>query len=411
MNIAVVGAGVSGLVSAHLLGQRHKITLFEPEQWLGGHTHTVEVDGLAIDTGFIVFNDRTYPLFEKFLDQLGVAKRKAQMSFSVTDAQQDLEYNGHTLNTLFAQRRNLLRPQFWQMVWQILRFNKLGTELASSGNIPDVCLGEFLDNHGFDGWMVSHYLLPMGAAIWSASIDDMRRFPLQFFLRFFHHHGLLAVTNRPQWYTVQGGSWQYVKRLQQNPNFALEQGNGVQAVTRSADHVEVVDSQGKRWQFDEVVFACHSDQALALLTDATAAEQAVLGAIRYADNEVILHTDVSQLPQRRDAWASWNYQMGAGADKPVALSYNMNILQGLSSDKTYCVTLNPIKAIKPSSIIGKYRYAHPQFDLAAEAAKARRNEICGVNRSHFCGAYWYSGFHEDGVRSAVDVCRRFGLSL
>ncbi|WP_028116906.1 NAD(P)/FAD-dependent oxidoreductase [Ferrimonas senticii] len=411
MNIAVIGGGISGLVCAHVLGREHQITLFESESWLGGHTHTVEVDGLAVDTGFIVFNDRTYPNFEKFLDQLGVEKRPTQMSFSVSDSQQNLEYNGHTFASLFAQRRNIFRPKFWGMIRQILRFNKLATELAQQQQIGDISLGEFLQQNGFDGWLESHYLLPMGAAIWSASIDDMRQFPLRFFIRFFHHHGLLSVTNRPQWYTVKGGSWQYVKALQRNPNFALEQGNAITAVKRTDDGVELTDSSGKSWQFDEVIFACHSDQALKLLSDATEAEQQVLGQIEYRDNEVILHSDVGQLPKRRAAWASWNYLMGAGERAPVTVTYNMNILQGLNSDKTYCVTLNPVTPIAADKVLQRFNYAHPQFTLAAEQAKAQRQRICGHNHSHFCGAYWYNGFHEDGVRSALDVCRRFGAEL
>ncbi|WP_246814038.1 NAD(P)/FAD-dependent oxidoreductase [Ferrimonas balearica] len=413
MNIAVVGGGISGMTCAHLLGQHHDVTLFDPEDWLGGHTHTVEVDGQAVDTGFIVYNDRTYPNFQKLLASLGVAGRPTEMSFSVTDPDRNLEYNGHNLDTLLAQRSNLLRPRFWSMVRQILRFNKLGKQLVEEEAIPDCTLGEFLQREGFSGWMVSHYLLPMGAAIWSCSLDDMRGFPLRFFLRFFHHHGLLDIANRPQWYTVQGGSWRYVQAIIEAGRFQLELENGIQRVWRHDDGVELEDSHGQRRHFDQVILACHSDQALAMLADASEEEQGVLGAIRYAPNEVILHTDVSTLPTRPKAWASWNYQLGeaVGDARPVAVTYNMNILQGLQTDTTYCVTLNPVTPIDPATIRGRYHYSHPQFDLVAEAAKAERSRICGVARTHFCGAYWYNGFHEDGVRSALDVCRRFGVEL
>lgn len=401
------------MTCAHLLGQQHQVTLFEPESWLGGHTHTVEVDGQAVDTGFIVYNDRTYPNFQKLLASLGVTGRPTEMSFSVADPDLNLEYNGHNLNTLLAQRRNLLRPAFWSMVSQILRFNKLGKRLVEEETIPDLTLGEFLHQEDFSGWMVSHYLLPMGAAIWSCSLNDMRAFPLRFFLRFFHHHGLLDIANRPQWYTVQGGSWSYVRAILSSGHFQLELENGVQKVWRHPSGVELEDSDGQRRHFDQVILACHSDQALAMLQDASEVEQAILGAIRYAPNEVILHTDIRTLPERRNAWASWNYRLGGavGESRPVTVTYNMNILQGLTSDTTYCVTLNPIEPIDPDTIKGRYRYSHPQFDLAAEAAKAERARICGVERTHFCGAYWYNGFHEDGVRSALDVCQRFGVAL
>ncbi|MBY6186404.1 FAD-dependent oxidoreductase [Marinobacter hydrocarbonoclasticus] len=413
MNIAVVGGGIAGMTCAHLLGEHHNVTLFEPESWLGGHTHTVEVDGTAVDTGFIVYNDRTYPRFQKLLASLGVQGRPTEMSFSVSDRDQNLEYNGHNLDTLLAQRRNLLRPAFWRMVRQILRFNQLGKQLVDDSAIPDCTLGEFLDREGFDGWMVSHYLLPMGAAIWSCSLNDMRAFPVQFFLRFFHHHGLLDIQNRPQWYTVEGGSWRYVHAIIEAGHFNLELENGVQRVWRHDSGVELEDGHGQRRHFDQVILACHSDQALAMLADASDEERELLSAIRYAPNEVILHTDTRLLPERRKAWASWNYQLGhqVGADRPVAVTYNMNILQGLSGDTTYCVTLNPVEPIDPKHVLGRYQYSHPQFDLPAEAAKAARRRICGVARTHFCGAYWYNGFHEDGVRSAVDVCERFGVRL
>ena len=415
MRIAVIGGGIAGMMSLYLLQRQHQVVLFEANDYLGGHTATVdiELDGknLAVDTGFIVFNNWTYPLFNRFLAELSVPFQPTEMSFSVKDEKSGLEYNGNTFATLFAQKRNLFRPSFWAMLLDIARFNKLGKRLlAENHDDLDLTLGDFLEKYRFGKALRDHYLLPMGAAIWSAGLSDMPSFPVRFFLRFFNNHGLLNVNDRPQWSVICGGSREYVRRLQQKvPADSIRIGQAVQRVRRFEDGVELELPDGSVERFDQVVFACHSDQALKLLGDATPAEQAVLGAIPYQMNDVVLHTDSTLLPKRKAAWASWNYHLAAAASDKATLTYNMNILQQLESKQTLCVTLNNTAAIAPDKIVRRFQYAHPVFNPYSMAAQQRRAEINGVNRSWYCGAYWYNGFHEDGVRSAVDVAQSLGV--
>ncbi|MGP7734007.1 NAD(P)/FAD-dependent oxidoreductase [Oceanimonas smirnovii] len=413
-NIAVIGSGIAGLTSAWLLSKQHKVTLFEANDYLGGHTATVDVSlngrSYAVDTGFIVFNDRTYPRFQRLLEQVGVRARPTEMSFSVQQASTGLEYNGHTLSTLFAQRKNLINSRFYGFLLEIVRFNLLCKRALKEGSLSDKdTLGRFLERHGFSAFFAGHYVLPMVAAIWSSSLADSRHFPLAFFLRFFNHHGLLNLIDRPQWYVVEGGSRSYipalVKEVQQ-----VRLNTPVQWVRRLDNGVEISSAAGTEL-FDEVIFACHSDQALTLLSDATAAEREVLGGLEYRNNEVVLHTDTRLLPTERRAWASWNYYLDGGEDALPAVTYNMNILQGIQANETFCVTLNRAEAIAPERILRRFTYAHPVYHRAAITAQGRRSEICGQRHTHFCGAYWYNGFHEDGVRSALDVCERFGASL
>lgn len=415
MRIAVIGGGIAGMMSLYLLQRQHQVVLFEANDYLGGHTATVdiELDGknLAVDTGFIVFNNWTYPLFNRFLAELSVPFQPTEMSFSVKDEKSGLEYNGNTFATLFAQKRNLFRPSFWAMLSDIVRFNKLGKRLlAENDDDLDLTLGDFLEKYRFGKALRDHYLLPMGAAIWSAGLSDMPSFPVRFFLRFFNNHGLLNVNDRPQWSVICGGSREYVRRLQQKvPADSIRIGQAVQRVHRFEDGVALELPDGSVERFDQVVFACHSDQALKLLGDATPAEQAVLGAIPYQMNDVVLHTDSSLLPKRKAAWASWNYHLSAAASDKATLTYNMNILQQLESEQTLCVTLNNTAAIAPDKILRRFQYAHPVFNPYSMDAQQRRAEINGVNRSWYCGAYWYNGFHEDGVRSAVDVAQALGV--
>jgi len=417
MKIAVIGSGISGLVCAHLLDPGYQLTLFEAGDYVGGHTHTVDIplDGqtVAVDTGFIVFNDRTYPHFMALLERLGVAIRPTEMSFSVHHPGSGLEYNGHNLNSLFAQRRNLLRPRFYRLIGEILRFNRLARGVDPDGAASQATLADFLAEHRFSGYFAEHYLLPMGAAIWSTSLAEFSRFPLGFFLRFFNNHGLLQVTDRPQWYVVEGGSREYVRVLTDRLRAPVRLNTPVAAITRHADGVRLQLAHGAVESFDEVILACHSDQALALLADASAEEQRLLGTIGYRDNEVVLHRDTRLLPRQPRAWASWNYRLAGSHDntQPATVTYWMNRLQGLEGLPTLCVTLNSTEQIAPERVVQRFRYAHPQFSVEALAAQQRRGEICGHNRTHFCGAYWYNGFHEDGVRSALDVCRRFGVAL
>ncbi|MFP5420062.1 MAG: NAD(P)/FAD-dependent oxidoreductase [Gammaproteobacteria bacterium] len=415
MKIAIIGSGVAGLTSAYLLNRNHAITVFEASDWIGGHTHTVDVqvDGqsYAVDTGFIVFNDWTYPNFIRLLSQLGVGFKATEMSFSVSDPISGVEYNGHNLNSLFAQRRNLLSPKFWGMVRDILRFNREAlNDLNQQRIASDMTLGDYLKANGYSERFIQHYIVPMGAAIWSMSLNDMLGFPLQFFVRFFKNHGLLSVSDRPQWCVIEGGSSSYVAPLTESFKQHIRLNCAVTRVERDGDGVTVHSAAGSE-RFDKVVFACHSDQALALLAAPTPTEQAILGALPYADNDVVLHTDTRLLPKRPLAWASWNYRLGGPVDQPAAVTYDMNILQGIQSDTTFCVSLNQTAAIDPSKILARYTYAHPQYSLAGMAAQARWEELLGANHSYFCGAYWANGFHEDGVVSALRVAREFGEAL
>lgn len=415
MKIAIIGSGIAGLTSAYLLNRRHQISVFEASDWVGGHTHTVdvEVDGrsYAIDTGFIVFNDWTYPNFIRLLEQLGVASKPTEMSFSVSDPLTGVEYNGNNLNTLFAQRRNLFSRPFIGMVRDILRFNREALEDLEQQRIPaSMTLGGYLTLGGYSQRFTEHYIVPMGAAIWSMSLADMLDFPLQFFVRFFKNHGLLSVSDRPQWRVIEGGSRSYVAPLSASFSQHIRLNCPVTRVERDGDGVTVHSAAGAE-RFDKVVFACHSDQALVLLAQPTAIEREILAALPYADNDVVLHTDTRLLPERPLAWASWNYRLGGPANRPAAVTYDMNILQGIRSDTTFCVSLNQSAAIDPSKILARYTYAHPQYSLEAVAAQARWDELLGANHSYFCGAYWANGFHEDGVVSALRVAREFGEAL
>ncbi|SIO38883.1 NAD(P)/FAD-dependent oxidoreductase [Salinivibrio sp. ES.052] len=413
MKIAIIGSGIAGLTCAHYLNKKHDITLFEANDYLGGHTATVDVEvesgQYAIDTGFIVFNDRTYPNYERLLEEIGVTRQPSQMSFSVRNDANGLEYNGHSLSSLFAQKRNVLNVRFYRFLAEIMRFNRLAREAyvasheASKASMDT--LGDFLNQHKFSDYFCQNYILPMGAAIWSSTLSDMRGFPLAFFLRFFQNHGLLDVTNRPQWFVIPGGSREYVKKLIPAFENRIHLSTPVKSVRRDPDSVSVVTENGEHI-FDHVIFACHSDQALAMLQTPSDAERQILGAIPYQDNDVVLHTDTSLLPKRQGAWASWNYHLPL-SDKidtdPAALTYNMNILQSIQAPETFCVTLNQTHRIDPSKILRRFVYAHPVFNTESVAAQQKRHQINGQHRSWFCGAYWYNGFHEDGVRSALDV--------
>ena len=415
MKIAIVGSGIAGLTCAYLLNRKHDIQVFEAGDWIGGHTHTVDVQvedrRYAIDTGFIVFNDWTYPNFIRLLGQVGVAFKPTEMSFSVSDPSNGVEYNGHDLNSLFAQRSNLWSPAFWGMLRDILRFNRQSQDdLASDRIDADTTLGQYLQRNGYGRRFIEHYIVPMGSAIWSMSLADMLSFPLQFFVRFCKNHGLLSVSDRPTWQVIEGGSRSYVAPLTASFAERIRLNCPVSRVVRDDNGVTLHSAAGEE-RFDKVVFACHSDQALALLDQASTAERDILGALPYASNDVVLHTDTRLLPERRLAWASWNYRLGGPSDQPAAVTYNMNILQGIDSATTFCVSLNQSAAIDPGKILARFRYAHPQYSLAGTAAQARWQELQGAQHSYFCGAYWANGFHEDGVVSALRVARAFGETL
>src|SRR3989338_8092683 len=361
MRVAVIGTGISGMLAAYLLAPEHDLTVFEANDYIGGHTNTIktEMDGkpYAVDTGFIVYNDWTYPNFIKLMAKLGVESQASSMSFSVKCEKTGLEYNGTSLNSLFAQRVNFFRPSFYLMIRDILRFNRESVSILDTGN-ESVTLGEYLRENGYSKQFAEHYIIPMGSAIWSAAPEDMLKFPLYYFVRFFKNHGMLSVNERPQWRVIRGGSSRYVAAL----------------------------TQGFR-------------------------DRILLGAMPYQENEAVLHTDASLLPKRRLAWASWNYHLLASKQARVSVTYNMNILQTLDSPRPFCVTLNRTPDIDPAKILRRITYHHPVYNAGSIEAQKHHALINGVNRTYFCGAYWGYGFHEDGVKSALEVAKYFGKGL
>ena len=412
MRIAIIGGGVAGLAAAWGLHEQHETVLFESADWLGGHTHTIDVEldsrdpgerHFAVDTGFIVFNDNTYPHFIRLLEQLGIRGQATDMSFSVSN--RGLEYASHSMNGLFAQRRRMLSPTHLGMIREILRFNAKAQTLIGSNDSRT--LSEYLQEEGFSSHFSENYLFPLCAAIWSASLQDAALFPAEHFARFFNNHGLLQVSNRPQWRVVPGGSRSYVEALKQRLSTDIRLQTPVLAVKRESDHVNVQDISGTH-SFDCVIFACHSDQALRLLQDPSKQEQAILSKLPYSDNDVVLHTDTRLLPKNRNAWASWNFACAEDTSQAAAITYHMNRLQGLKAPVEFCVTLNQSERIDPQKVLGRYQYAHPVYTQESNAARARRDEINGKNRSWYCGAYWFNGFHEDGARSALDVAQALG---
>lgn len=413
--IAIIGSGISGLTTAYLLHKSHEITLFEANDYIGGHTHTVKVaqgeQSYDIDTGFIVCNDRNYPNFLKLMDKLNIAMQPTEMSFSVRNNPLGLEYNGHNLNTLFSQRRNLLRPKFYRLIRDILYFNEAAKKAIEEGVAENITLDTFVNQQSLSDIFKNNYLLPMAAAIWSCSMEQASEFPLQFFLKFFLNHGLLDIKNRPQWYAVKGGSKAYIDPMISGFKDQIRLSTPVNSVVRDDSWIEVNHATGKE-TFDQLVFACHSDQALDLLKNASIEEKAILGELLYQQNDVILHSDASLMPKKSLSWASWNFLAGEQEhNDPTLVTYCMNILQGIASDQPFLVSLNARHKIDPEKIIGEYDYTHPVYSVAGMKAQSRRNEISGVGRIHYCGAYWYNGFHEDGVRSALDIGEKFGVSL
>ncbi|OBT15935.1 FAD-dependent oxidoreductase [Vibrio sp. UCD-FRSSP16_10] len=412
MKIAIIGTGISGLTCGYHLHKQHDVTLFEANSYIGGHTATVDVnvDGkpYTVDTGFIVYNDRTYPNFIQMMEEIGVKGNPTQMSFSVRNDGNGLEYNGHGISNLFAQKRNWLNPKFYLFILEILRFNKLAKAHADDDSLDDKTLGSFLHKHQFSDYFSENYILPMGAAIWSSTLADMRAFPLSFFLRFFLNHGLLDIKNRPQWYVVQGGSRAYIEPLCRGFSDKIHLNSPVEKIQRTAVGVRLY-VQGVWQSFDQVIFACHSNQALAILDEQqTPLEQDILGVMHYQANEVVLHTDTSFLPKRHKAWASWNYYLQGGDDQEQCLptlTYDMNILQHIESEHTFCVSLNNSPNINPQKVLKSFIYHHPVFTRDSIAAQQRSDELQGLNNTWFCGAYWRNGFHEDGVVSALNVVK------
>jgi len=409
LKIAIIGSGIAGNTLAYHLNKEHDITVFEAESHIGGHTHThtVEHEGkdINVDTGFIVFNDRTYPNFIALLDELKVAWQPSEMSFSVRNESTGLEYNGTTLNSLFAQRSNIFKPSFHQMIRDILRFNKAALVLLEDGS--EIKLGDYLAQGQYSQQFIDHYIIPMGSAIWSTDAKQMLDFPARFFVRFFHNHGMLTVNNRPQWRTISGGSTSYVTALTESFKDKIRCNTPIESVRRLKVSVRVKPMYGEEEKFDYVFFACHSDQALRLLADSSATENEILGAIPYQENSIYLHYDISMMPKRKLAWAAWNYHITEPALDRVAVTYNMNILQNLQTETPLLVTLNHTNFINPAKVIKRIKYMHPVYTLAGVAAQARHAEISGTNRTGYAGAYWRNGFHEDGVVSALEALKHF----
>lgn len=410
MKVAIIGSGIAGNIIAHHLNQEHDITVFEANSHIGGHTHTHDIElfgkSYAVDTGFIVFNDRTYPNFIAMLDAQKVAWQPSNMSFSVHNESTGLEYNGTSINSLFAQRRNFFKPSFYGMIRDILRFNKQSLALLESGS--EIKLGDYLTQNHYKPAFINNYIVPMGAAIWSTDAAQMMDFPARFLVRFFHHHGMLTVNNRPQWRTIKGGSARYVEKLTEDFKFKIKLNTPIASVRRLKNSVKIKPQNGEEQTFDYVFFACHSDQALKILgKDATAQERDILGAIPYQENTVYLHHDVSLLPNRKLAWAAWNYHVTAKPSNKVQVTYNMNILQNIQSPEPILVTLNHTDFINPAKVIKRLKYMHPVYTLNGVAAQARHAEISGPNLTAYAGAYWLNGFHEDGVASALNALTHF----
>lgn len=411
MNIAIIGTGISGLGAAYLLHQHHDLVIYEKNTYVGGHSRTIEVPieqgMLAVDTGFIVFNDRNYPNLLGLFDQIDVPYQKSDMSFGVSIDDGWLEYSS---NGLFAQRKNLFRPQYWRMLVDVIRFNKQALSFIESD--PTISLGDCLEQLNMGEWFKRYYILAMGAAIWSCPVETIMQFPAQTFLRFFKNHGLLSINDRPQWYTVTGGSREYTRRLIAPFEEHILLNNGAKRVVAKGNQFEVTDEQGGSRLFDHVIFACHADQALKLIEQPSVDEQSVLSNFNYQRNHIIVHSDVSFMPQHQQCWSSWVYLSEQQDDNHgVSLSYWMNNLQSLQTEIPIIVTLNPAKRPKKQLILDEHYFSHPIFDYGAITSQENIRNIQGKRNLWFCGAYQRYGFHEDGLLSAVNVAKSLGVNI
>ena len=418
MRIAIIGTGISGLTCAHLLGEHHDITVFERGERPGGHTNTVRVElgdeTHDVDTGFIVYNERNYPGLVRLFDRLDVPTKPSDMSFGVSDGASGVEWRTTSPNTVFAQRRNALRPEFLRMLTDIVRFNRRARRLLAAGISEQLTLEDLVAEGNWSRRMVNWYLAPLVSAIWSAPPDDALKIPAATFARFFDNHGLLQLGAQPSWRTVDGGARTYVERIVNPLGDQLRLATPVAKVIRRPDGVEVLTDRHGLEHFDHVILAGHSDESLAILGDPTPAEREVLGSIRYQPNTAVLHTDERLLPRTPRARASWNFRLdhtSDGRSGGATVTYHMNRLQSIDSRHQICVTLNESHAVDPNKILGVFEYAHPVLDTPAVAARKRYDEISGIGSTWYCGAYWGYGFHEDGLQSALRVCRAFGVEL
>ena len=415
MKIAIIGSGISGLTSAYLLNRNHDITVFEANDYIGGHTHThnikIKNKEYAVDTGFIVYNERTYPNFIKLLDTLGVERQLSTMGFSVKSASEDYEYAGESLNTLFAKRSNIFRLGFLRMLYEMYDFGKKA-DSTGLGLDTSITLGTYLRSENYSNEFIYYFIIPMGAAIWSTPANKVLDMPAYFFIKFFYNHGMLEIVNRPKWWVIKNGSSAYIKKIIKGFESKINLSSPIKTVSRLNNRIEIETVNNENsLMFDAVVFATHSDQALRMLKDPSEKEKDILSSIPYQKNEVLLHTDSSVLPKRKLAWASWNYQLDSNPENPVVLTYNMNILQSLDCNEIFCVTLNDHQSVDKSKVLKKITYHHPLFTVKGIEAQKRKLEISGVNNTYYCGAYWHNGFHEDGVVSAIEVCKHFGEQI
>ena len=414
MHIAVIGSGISGLVCSYLLSEEHPVTVYEANDYIGGHTHTIDVplagQMYAVDTGFIVFNENTYPNFIKLMRRLGVAAQPSSMSFSVQCEKTGLYFRPSTLNTLFAQRKNIFRPSFYRMLADALRFRREASELIETDDYR-ISLQSYLAKKCYSTSFIDRFIMPMGSAIWSSDPEKFKEFPARYFVEFFNNHGILNIRNQPQWLVIQGGSRQYVEPLTRPFRENIHLRTPVTSVRRFEDRVEVATADGASAVFDQVILAVHSDQALEMLADPSEQERDILGAIPYQENLTVLHTDTSLLPPKQIAWASWNYHIPQEDKGRVAVTYDMNILQSIGAPEEFCVSLNLAGIINPVKIHRKFIYHHPVYNPESLTARQSHAQINGAQRTYYAGAYWGYGFHEDGVRSALEVTRHFGKTL
>jgi predicted NAD/FAD-binding protein len=407
--IAIVGAGISGLAAAYFLSRRHRVWLFERDARLGGHTHTVNVGGVPLDTGFLVHNDRTYPQLVRLFREIGIESQASDMCFAVTCRQTGLEYSSRGARGFFAQKRNLLRPSHLRLLTDILRFNSEAPALLSRPDAGQATLGDFLESHRFGDHFRRHYLYPMASAIWSSSLDSINAFPALTLIRFLDNHGLLAVNGQPKWKTVVGGSRTYIPKLTAGLGDRVVMTAHLQGITRTASDVTLTFFDRPAMTFDDVVIATHGDEVLPLLTDPSDRERDVFGAFRTTSNTTWLHTDERMLPRRSGARASWNYVLPEEGTKPPTVTYHLNRLQRLPGATEYCVTLNPNGSIDERRVLRKMVYSHPLYTRDAIRAQGRWTEVSGVQRTHYAGAYWFYGFHEDGLNSALRVANALGV--
>tara|TARA_Y100000385_G_scaffold272011_1_gene312458 strand:+ start:2642 stop:3901 length:1260 start_codon:yes stop_codon:yes gene_type:complete len=412
LKIAIIGSGISGLTSAYILNKKHDITIYEKNDYIGGHTHTHKIPEnnttFNVDSGFIVYNENTYPNFIRLLDLLNVERQHSNMGFSVKTSYKDFEYSGNSIGSIFAKKSNMFNPYFLNMLKSIQRFNKVSIKDLDKID-ASTSLIEYLKSKRFSSYFIKYYIVPMAAAIWSTSPKMILKMPALFFIKFFNNHGLLQVKNRPQWWVIKNGSKQYVKKIINQFNGTINLNTPVIKVSRNENQV-IIKTKTNSDVFDAVIFATHSDQSLRLLQDYSNDEKNILSKIKYQKNTALIHTDTSILPKRKNAWSSWNYLLNKD-DDTVTLTYNMNILQSLNASKTYCVTINDCDLVDKDKIIKKINYEHPLFTKDTIESQNNKNLINGVNNTYFCGAYWGNGFHEDGVNSALDVCKKFGMEL